>query len=341
MVELIKSGIYLLQEDRFIESGKNIYKIGKSEIIYSRLNHYPNGSVVFLVIESFDITKHETELIKIFNEKFIQERYYGLEYFMGDLNIMKEIIINYIKNNNNSNQIKLFKEPLKIERIIKGTKTYIPKEKQELYTKAMIEIIPKEKQELYIKTNTEIISFENNEVIIEQQNGEQINNKLQQNEIDYKNKKHNNETNNKITAIKSTLTNCFDSSICNRCNLDCKYLSNLKRHQARKNQCPILNEDYIDETTSNEDNSNLKNIKEYICNKCNMHFANRSNLRRHDRLNRCKKNLYNNLDKIINSSNNNSNNNNNSNSNNGNSSSNCNNTIIKNTYNMSININVL
>ena len=35
--------------------------------------------------------------------------------------------------------------------------------------------------------------------------------------------------------------------VCNRCNLDCKYPSQLQRHQQRKNQCKITNNNYKDE----------------------------------------------------------------------------------------------
>jgi len=96
-MELIQKGLYLLQEEKFIETNKTIYKIGKSDNIYSRVNQYPNGTIVYLIIESDNITKHETELIRIFTQKYKQIRYYGYEYFDGNLDSMKQSIIDYIK----------------------------------------------------------------------------------------------------------------------------------------------------------------------------------------------------------------------------------------------------
>ena len=64
--------MYLLKEQKFIETNKNIYKIGKSDKIYTRLNQYPNGSLVYLIIESNNITKHESALIRIFNNTIFQ-----------------------------------------------------------------------------------------------------------------------------------------------------------------------------------------------------------------------------------------------------------------------------
>jgi hypothetical protein len=160
------------------------------------------------------------------------------------------------------------------------------------------------------------------------------------------------------------------ATICTRCNLDCKYPSNLKRHNERKNKCKILNDDYNDDTTkhidasfdiklknimetdvnvnekiellkaviedkNNEDNEN-ESIRDYMCNNCNKHFANPSNLRRHHRLNRCKNiNINNsNANKPINEIINSTINSNNSVVNNSNNTTN-----TTNNYNMSLNIN--
>ena len=94
---LISEGLYLLQEERFIESNKNIYKIGRSSNIYNRVNSYENGTIVYLIIECNNSEKNEAELIKIFNKEFKNIKYYGSEYFQGELLIMKNLIINHIK----------------------------------------------------------------------------------------------------------------------------------------------------------------------------------------------------------------------------------------------------
>jgi hypothetical protein len=79
-------------------------------------------------------------LIRIFNNKFILERYYGFEYFTGDLETMKQTIINYIMANCNEPEIKIINEPIIIERVNKITNVPISKDKQELYTKSKVTI---------------------------------------------------------------------------------------------------------------------------------------------------------------------------------------------------------
>ena len=153
-MELIQKGLYLLHEEKFIETNKTIYKIGKSDNIYSRVNQYPNGTIVYLIIESDNITKHETELIDLFNKKYKQIRYYGYEYFEGELETMKQTIIDYIQINNILENIKIINEAIKIERVNKDTNLPIPKYTQELYTKAKLNTIS--------KNNTNVVDNSNN-----------------------------------------------------------------------------------------------------------------------------------------------------------------------------------
>jgi len=137
---LISEGLYLLQEERFIESNKNIYKIGRSSNIYNRINSYENGTIVYLIIECNNSEKNEAELIKIFNKEFKNIKYYGSEYFQGELLIMKNLIINHIKKNA-SDDINLIDMDIKITTVDKETDLHIPKYKQEIYSKAKLSII--------------------------------------------------------------------------------------------------------------------------------------------------------------------------------------------------------
>ena len=49
------SGIYLLQVYSCVILQNNTYKIGRSNNLKKRLNQYPNGSIVYFLIESEDI----------------------------------------------------------------------------------------------------------------------------------------------------------------------------------------------------------------------------------------------------------------------------------------------
>jgi hypothetical protein len=136
---LISEGLYLLKEERFIESNKNIYKIGRSSNIYNRVNSYENGTIVYLIIECSNSEKNESELIKIFNKEFKNIKYYGSEYFQGELPIMKNLIINHIKKNA-SEDINLIDMDIKITSVDKETDLHIPKYKQEIYSKAKLSV---------------------------------------------------------------------------------------------------------------------------------------------------------------------------------------------------------
>lgn len=137
---LIEEGIYLLQEERFIETNKNIYKIGRSGHIYKRVSQYENGTIVYLMIACNNSETIESNLLSIFNKDFKGVKYYGNEYFMGDLHAMKDTIIEYIKTTTN-NDIKLINMDIKIETVDKASDKPIPKYKQELYSKAELTII--------------------------------------------------------------------------------------------------------------------------------------------------------------------------------------------------------
>ena len=137
---LIYEGIYLLREERFIETNKNIYKIGRSGNIYQRVSHYGNGTIIYLMVACNNSERYESELIKKFCNDFKCVKYYGNEYFMGDLHTMKNTIIDYMKTNING-EIKLINMELKIEHINKETDLPIQKHYQDLYSKAQLSII--------------------------------------------------------------------------------------------------------------------------------------------------------------------------------------------------------
>jgi hypothetical protein len=108
--------IYILQVREFLKTNENIYKIGKTNQKFNkRFNNYPNGSVLLfqMICNNCDIL--EKDIIKMFKEKYIQQKDLGNEYFKGDYNIMIDDIYTIIKNerelcNENSNKQQMYNE---------------------------------------------------------------------------------------------------------------------------------------------------------------------------------------------------------------------------------------
>ena len=276
-MDLIQKGLYLLQEEKFIETNKTIYKIGKSDNIYSRVNQYPNGTIVYLIIESDNITKHETELIRIFTQKYKQIRYYGYEYFDGNLDSMKQSIIDYIKTNSILENIKIINQSIKIERVNRDTNLPIPKYTQELYTKPKLDIIKN------IKDNTNIVEKIIDINIIENLVETEDNN-LSENAINIE------DTNLSENAIKTENCNVSDNNnldidsakTCNICGKSFDYPYLVDRHKNGIRKCHKKNNN-INITITVQQNNKLinNNIKKINCSHCNNKFASKYSLERH------------------------------------------------------------
>ena len=94
--------IYLLQEREFIKTNEPIYKLGKTKTGINsngdlkRFKQYPNGSNLIIYRECDDCDNKEKELLSLFNDKFIQRDDIGREYFEGNYNIMKQLIIDNV-----------------------------------------------------------------------------------------------------------------------------------------------------------------------------------------------------------------------------------------------------
>jgi hypothetical protein len=92
--------IYLLIEREFRKTKENIYKIGKTRNLKHRLQDYPIGSLLLFSNSCPSLDESEDELLKQFNKRFIQRKDIGTEYFEGDVNLMKNIIIRYFYKKN-------------------------------------------------------------------------------------------------------------------------------------------------------------------------------------------------------------------------------------------------
>mgnify|MGYP006087869155 CR=1 FL=1 len=88
--------IYVLQEREFVNSNKNIYKIGKSkQHNLKRFKQYPKGSVLLLQLFCNDCDTFEKYLIQLFIINYKQIRSVGIEYFEGEFKSMYIDIFNH------------------------------------------------------------------------------------------------------------------------------------------------------------------------------------------------------------------------------------------------------
>jgi hypothetical protein len=96
-------GIYLLREREFIRLNEEIYKIGRSKHIKTRMNSYPKGSVIELMIGCSNSIQCEKDLLAIFRNKYIEHKEYGAEYFEGNKLDMINTITTYLNTLINDN----------------------------------------------------------------------------------------------------------------------------------------------------------------------------------------------------------------------------------------------
>jgi hypothetical protein len=90
-------GIYLVHVREFISTNKNIYKIGRSHDIDNRVRQYPKGSRIEYINSCKNSVSCEKNLIILFKNSFNSTKF-GSEYFEGDVDDMKDIIHNYLRD---------------------------------------------------------------------------------------------------------------------------------------------------------------------------------------------------------------------------------------------------
>lgn len=90
--------VYLLQEREFVNSGEDIYKIGKTKKLnFTRFKQYPKGSILLFQSTCNDCHTMEKTILSIFIKKFIQRTDIGSEYFEGNYKNMIKIIMKCIE----------------------------------------------------------------------------------------------------------------------------------------------------------------------------------------------------------------------------------------------------
>lgn len=81
----------------FLKISENLFKVGKSTDILSRLRDYkPMNPTIEMVFRVDNVDSTEVEILGIFRDKFIQRKDRGDEYFSGDCEEMRKTLLNYI-----------------------------------------------------------------------------------------------------------------------------------------------------------------------------------------------------------------------------------------------------
>lgn len=84
---------YILHERDDYNRQINIFKIGLTGNVFRRIPQYPKGSKLVFMSSSPHMELVETKLIQVFSIMFIQRLDRGREYFEGDLETMKKIMM--------------------------------------------------------------------------------------------------------------------------------------------------------------------------------------------------------------------------------------------------------
>ena len=97
-IKMSQEYIYLLREREFLNLNINICKFGRTSRGPSkRIDQYPKGSQIFLVIDVNNCINAEKEIKKEFLRLFIQKKDIGVEYFEGNINEMKRVVYDVAK----------------------------------------------------------------------------------------------------------------------------------------------------------------------------------------------------------------------------------------------------
>ena len=91
--------LYIVQEPRFLETFRPLYKFGMvhRQELNGRFRNYPKQTIPFMSLLIDNASYHETQLKKLFREKYIPHPEVGAETFEGDVNEMMNDLLTYWK----------------------------------------------------------------------------------------------------------------------------------------------------------------------------------------------------------------------------------------------------
>lgn len=97
--------IYLIREREFVNLNAPVFKIGRTVNCVNRMNQYPKGSEIYLIVPVTNSVWYEKQLLDIFDDHFERatvnndgQHYIGREYYIGNLDEMVYIINTFIQN---------------------------------------------------------------------------------------------------------------------------------------------------------------------------------------------------------------------------------------------------
>lgn len=90
--------VYLLKTRECRRLGEDIYKIGRTGDIKTRLGGYGRDSLLVSVHCCWDSKKIERNLIERFKREFKRCEYYGFEYFEGEVGKMRRVLVEMVEN---------------------------------------------------------------------------------------------------------------------------------------------------------------------------------------------------------------------------------------------------
>ena len=87
------SFLYIIHTRECRRLNEDVYKIGRSEQCVTRVRSYGRGALVYLLVPVEDSKGAEKKVIQEFKKHFVQKKYYGTEYFEGNLREMQNIML--------------------------------------------------------------------------------------------------------------------------------------------------------------------------------------------------------------------------------------------------------
>lgn len=95
-IDDLNENIYIIQPRSCVETGENVYKLGRTNNLKLRFDKYCKGGLQKLTYPCNNAKEIERELIKQFNQEFKRRQDYGKEYYQGDLQKMVKIVTTYL-----------------------------------------------------------------------------------------------------------------------------------------------------------------------------------------------------------------------------------------------------
>ena len=249
-------GIYVIHTREFCTLKTNIYKLGRSFKLDTRIKQYPKNSKAMFVINCQNSVLCEKNLINLFKTKFKQCLEYGHEYFQGDINDMIKEIFNYIYNDNEFGKI-----CDKSAKSINVNKVETKKEREK-----------REKEERKVRHEKELKE--------RKEKKEKKERKKEENKKRKEMEKEKIDNNTKDNKSKSNI-------ICPKCKDNFNYPSVLKRHLKTSVRCTSTDE-YITNLFTKTINI-IENNNMFMCNDCNKTFIYKTSLYKHKRISKCSK----------------------------------------------------